>query len=761
MPDIFVSYARNDQLVARWLVELLRGEGWDIWWDPDIVPGDRFDKEIQKQLTASRCVIVIWSKDSVVSRWVVAEANEGLEPCRLVPVSIGDVKKPLPFGEIQSVDLTDWRGDPAAPGYQKVLRAVRSMSERPVDDDGKRHPMVDSRRFSVVVAGIQNDIGGQLQDVIVTDLSAFEGVHVVTMDQTISTEGPDLEQSMKTAAEVAQDCLDNMQATIMIWGKVLRFAGREVPQLYLSLSRSKKQKAGRYLPTNDLRLPQVFWSDLTDVLRLVVLTYDIEFREQEGSYLGGQLRLFVSWVWQLLQSADQDRGWDDDALGLTRISLGNALMLLGSQSGENQPLEEAIASYRKALSELPRERSPSDWARAQNGLGISLWMLGRRQAGVELLNEAIASYQLALEERIRQREPLDWAQTYNDLGNALVTLGQRESGTDYLEEAISAYETALLERTVETKPLDWAQTQNNLGVALWRLGQRKENVARFLDAVEALQKSFKVYNRDKTPLDWSQTQNNLGLVFWTLGQKEGSSKHLWAAVGAFQQALAERTQIRVPLLWAQSQNNLGLAYWSLGQLGKDKKILDLAAKTFRSALCERTREKVPMDWAETQNNLGAVLWSIGQCEEGTKELIDAIKAYQEALKVYSSERGMALKWAETQHNLGNALVTLGERVKDVNRLKRALKCLNSAIRVYSRDREPMLWAQTQIDLGFAAYIAGEIFQDPKLFNKAANALEDAAYVYEQKGMTEAAGDLAQSVKQAQHRAVELEGTDDI
>ena len=56
--------------------------------------------------------------------------------------------------------------------------------------------------------------------------------------------------------------------------------------------------------------------------------------------------------------------------------LANSLTTLGEQSGQNKPLEEAVASYQEALKERTRERVPLDWAVTQNNLGAALASLG-------------------------------------------------------------------------------------------------------------------------------------------------------------------------------------------------------------------------------------------------------------------------------------------------------------------------------------------------------------------------------------------------
>src|SRR5262249_29063532 len=66
----------------------------------------------------------------------------------------------------------------------------------------------------------------------------------------------------------------------------------------------------------------------------------------------------------------------------------------------------------------------------------------RRSCGLRL-EEAVAAYRLALQERPRERVPLDWARTQINLGGALKRLGEREAGTARLEEAVAAYDAGL------------------------------------------------------------------------------------------------------------------------------------------------------------------------------------------------------------------------------------------------------------------------------------------------------------------------------
>jgi formylglycine-generating enzyme required for sulfatase activity len=125
MADIFVSYSREDEERVKLLVNALEREGWTVWWDRKTVAGDVFDMTIQRELESSRCVVVVWSIDSVKSHWVREEAGTGREMNVLIPVRIDAVTLPLGFKLIQAVDLVGWTGYSTNAEYQHLVQSIQ------------------------------------------------------------------------------------------------------------------------------------------------------------------------------------------------------------------------------------------------------------------------------------------------------------------------------------------------------------------------------------------------------------------------------------------------------------------------------------------------------------------------------------------------------------------------------------------------------------------------------------------------------------
>jgi len=182
-------------------------------------------------------------------------------------------------------------------------------------------------------------------------------------------------------------------------------------------------------------------------------------------------------------------------------SLGLALQAQGK-------LEEAVASYRRALAHKP------DDAHAHYNLGIALQDQGK-------LEEAVISY-----ERTLAYKP-DFAEGHNNLGNVLKDQGK-------LDEAVTSFGRALAH-----KP-DFAEAHYNLGNALQDLGRLEEAVVSYQRAL-----AYKP--------GIAEAHNNLGNALKLQGELE-------EAVASYRRALAHKPD------HAEAHYNLGNTLQDLGKL---------------------------------------------------------------------------------------------------------------------------------------------------------------------------------------------------
>lgn len=149
MSDVFLSYAREDTERASLLAHALEQQGHKVWWDRKILSGRSYERDIKQALETARCVIVLWSADSVESDWVKDEAAEGKERNVLVPVRIDDVDIPLGFGRIQTADLAGWHGDESDPHLHRLFQSVAAMLGQPIQSirsPGGTHPSKKGRQ---------------------------------------------------------------------------------------------------------------------------------------------------------------------------------------------------------------------------------------------------------------------------------------------------------------------------------------------------------------------------------------------------------------------------------------------------------------------------------------------------------------------------------------------------------------------------------------------------------------------------------------
>jgi Tol biopolymer transport system component len=138
MPDLFLSYSREDQAVARRFAEGFERAGLSVWWDQSLNPGEAFDQVTERALDEASAVIVLWSKASVSSRWVRAEATQANTAGRLLPVMVESCKRPIMFELTHTADLSEWQGNAQDAAWQTFVASVRRFVERaaPAGADG-------------------------------------------------------------------------------------------------------------------------------------------------------------------------------------------------------------------------------------------------------------------------------------------------------------------------------------------------------------------------------------------------------------------------------------------------------------------------------------------------------------------------------------------------------------------------------------------------------------------------------------------------
>lgn len=124
-PDVFVSYAREDQAAARRIAEALQNSGLAVWWDAALRTGDTYDETMERALKAARAVVVLWSKASVESRWVRSEATLADRNRTLVPAMIAPCERPVIFELTQTADLIHWHGDANDPAWLAFVADVK------------------------------------------------------------------------------------------------------------------------------------------------------------------------------------------------------------------------------------------------------------------------------------------------------------------------------------------------------------------------------------------------------------------------------------------------------------------------------------------------------------------------------------------------------------------------------------------------------------------------------------------------------------
>jgi adenylate cyclase len=203
VPDIFLSYNREDQATARRFADAFHAEGLEVWWDTTLRAGEAYDQVTERALKTARAVVVLWSVKSVESRWVRAEATLADRNKTLLPAMIEPCERPIMFELTQTADLTGWDGDRAHAAWQSFVADVRrfiqagAAAPAPVAAPPPRTEAARRERVSVCVlpfANMSRDddqeyFADGISEDIITDLSKVSALGVIARNSAFAFKG--------------------------------------------------------------------------------------------------------------------------------------------------------------------------------------------------------------------------------------------------------------------------------------------------------------------------------------------------------------------------------------------------------------------------------------------------------------------------------------------------------------------------------------------------------------------------------------------
>lgn len=131
MVDIFLSYASADRVKARTLADLFASAEWSVWMDRHMDGGVEWETEIEEGLRTARCVLVLWTRRSILSEWVLREAREARSRGVLLPVLLEPVTAPEELAEIQAVAATAWVGESQSFELRPLLNRLADILGSP------------------------------------------------------------------------------------------------------------------------------------------------------------------------------------------------------------------------------------------------------------------------------------------------------------------------------------------------------------------------------------------------------------------------------------------------------------------------------------------------------------------------------------------------------------------------------------------------------------------------------------------------------
>jgi TIR domain len=134
MADIFISHSHKDRNVAQMLASQLEAQGLSTWWDALRFSRRQPDNTKAQELESALIVLVLWTKSSVASPFVLHEAILAREARKILQAKTSDIQVgdiPRAFRSLRTFDV----GDPMAIAAmaRAAFRREDAVADGPTD----------------------------------------------------------------------------------------------------------------------------------------------------------------------------------------------------------------------------------------------------------------------------------------------------------------------------------------------------------------------------------------------------------------------------------------------------------------------------------------------------------------------------------------------------------------------------------------------------------------------------------------------------
>jgi hypothetical protein len=146
---VFISYKREEAEYAIKIHEVLKKNGFAIWWDERLQCGQVWSQVLDEAVKSASCIVVLWSPMAIESKWVLHEASVAMARNNYAPARIEMCTIPSPYNQLQATDLMDWDGETEHPGINDLINRCNELMPRLKSEWEKRRELLWAYRVAI------------------------------------------------------------------------------------------------------------------------------------------------------------------------------------------------------------------------------------------------------------------------------------------------------------------------------------------------------------------------------------------------------------------------------------------------------------------------------------------------------------------------------------------------------------------------------------------------------------------------------------